>query len=213
MIAWAVDTGTSRNASALARVKLVYPEWRAWVWKWQGSTGRPLSIEHIVGPTSRALWLAHGQGLIAADAYYAPELRRGLRAFPEARDDVDLRIQGGRLRDIYGYTKRLVHLDARPFTLRVSSIGWTWAPSGWLPDLRSGERVIAGLKAVESEHRDGELYVSIPDDGDSHHDESVAVMRALWLVRAGETVVRHQYATHEHRYAGLGSSLSDRMVR
>lgn len=179
MIAWGIDTGTSRNASGVARVELIGQTWRATVWKLQGTQGAPLSIEHTVGPQVRALWETHGEGDMAADGFYAPELRAGLGT------SIHVRLQGGELRDVYGPTRRLVHRDTHQ-RLIVARRGYVWTGSNWVADERSGERVIAGLKAVEAVHREGKLVVSLPEDGASHHDEAVAVMRALWLARAGE---------------------------
>jgi hypothetical protein len=187
MIVWAVDTGISRNASALARVRLVGKEWRAHAWKWQGSSGSPLSIEHTMAPEVARLWAAKGRGPLAADGYYAPELRRGLGA------GVEVTIQGGALRGVYQPTRRLVHHETEQ-TLLVSPVGWVWTGEAWERDARTGERVIAGIKALEAEHLDGEIHVSLPEAGQSHHDEAVAVMRALWHAgaagpsRAGEAL-------------------------
>jgi len=188
MIAWAVDTGITRNASALARVELIGVDWLAWVWKWQGSQGTPLSIEHTVGPGARRIWERLGRGPMAADGFYAPELKRGLAPTPPDKTHVSLRIQAGiELKDVYGPTRRLVHKETSQ-RLRVQAIGWTWTGSVWQEDARSGERVIAGLKAVESEHVGGKLRVSLPEEGSSHHDEAVAVMRALWHAGAAPSV-------------------------
>lgn len=208
MIAWAFDTGTSRNASALARVELVRLEWRAWTWIWQGSQGSPLSIENTVGPCGRRLWDVLGRGKVAADGWYAPELRRG---FKEETAAERIRIQGGELKDVYGPTRRLVQRETQ-YTLHVQAIGWAWTGSGWREDARSGERVVAGIKAVESESRGGKLVVSLPEEGSSHHDEAVAVMRALWHAGAGDAPrPPRSYVGHPIEGRLPGSSLADRL--
>lgn len=183
-VTWGIDTGITINASALARVEPVGVEWHAFVWRWQGSRGSPLSIEHTVAPAFRKLWERLGKGRAAADGYYAPELRRGVSK-PGA-EEIEIKIQGGTLVDVYGVGRRLIRDDARPFRLRVQAIGWTWTGDRWVEDLRTGERVAAGLKAVQAETKEGGLVVSMPSAGDSHHDEAVALLRALWHAKAGE---------------------------
>ena len=180
MIAWGVDTGISRNAASLARAKLVGVTWTIHVWKWQGSTGSPLSIEHTMAPEVARLFAAHGGGIMAADGYYAPELRRGLGV------SIHVTIQGGTLRSVYQPTRRLVHQETEQ-RLVVSPVGWVWTGEAWERDARSGERVIAGIKALEAEHLNGEIMVSLPEAGASHHDEFVAAARALWHAGAGKT--------------------------
>lgn len=179
-VVWGVDTGITRNASAAARIELVGVEWHAAVWRWQGTRGAPLSIEHTVGPSFRRTWEALGRGEVAADSFYLPELRRGVG------EAVSIRAQGGTLVDVYGKGRALIQEDRRPFRLRVQAIGWVWSGEGWTEDPRTGERVAAGLKAVEAETRGGVLVVSMPSAGDSHHDEAVALLRALWHAKAGE---------------------------
>src|SRR5687767_15959696 len=105
MTVWyAIDTGTTRNATALARVTRRGHMWAATgVWTWQGSQGNPLSIEGTVGPMVRALVERDGVGIIAADNVYAPELRRGMGG------NISLKVQGGELKDIYGPMRRGAH--------------------------------------------------------------------------------------------------------
>lgn len=170
---WAIDTGVSRNACALARGERTRGGmWRVDVWSWQGTTGNPLRIETVVAPAVSKMLLADGAEKIAADSWYLPELRRGLG------DRITVRVQGGKLRDVYWPAHYLVH-HAEP-RLYVEPVGHVWTVDGWQPDPRAGERVVAGLNAVERRSVGGEQIVSLPEIGRSHHDEAVAVMRMLW---------------------------------
>jgi hypothetical protein len=148
---------------------------------------------------------ADGVSRLAADGYYLPELRRGLG------EAVHVRVQAGvKLREVYWPAHYLIH-HAAP-KLYVEPVGYVWTGDEWEPDPRTGERIVAGLTAVERRDAGGEMSVSLPELGRSHHDEAVAAMRMLWDAGAATESKRHGYGTAEHRYAGLGSSLSDRMA-
>jgi hypothetical protein len=147
------------------------------VWTWQGSHGNPLAIEGVVAPMVAEIVARDGVHTIAADNVYAPELRRGMGG------DISLKVQGGELKDIYGPMRRGAHED----WLYVEPVGLVWTGDEWREDERTGERVAAGLAAVMSEVRDGKLVVWLPEHGNSHHDEFVAVARALWFAGAGRT--------------------------
>lgn len=200
---WAIDTGVSQNACALARVwSNGGTMWRARVWSWQGATGSPLRIEGVVGPEVARLLGSDGVEELTGDSYYAPELRRGMG------DRISLRVQGGELIQIYSPTKRLVDdLEA----LYVEPVGYVWNGSGWEEDARAGERVTVGFKAVERRMVNGKPAVSLPELGKSHHDEAVAVMRALWAAGAGKETKSHGYGAGSHRYAGATSLLEYRL--
>lgn len=175
---WAIDTGISRNACALARgEKNRGGMWRAEVWCWQGSTGSPLRIEAVVAPEVARLMRDDNADLLACDGFYLPELRRGLG------DRIATKRQTGKLRDVYWHARYLTQ-EASPAALYVVPVGRVWTDEGWRDDPRAGERVTAGLKAVQRAMVNGELSVSLPEAGASHHDEAVAVMRMLWSANA-----------------------------
>jgi hypothetical protein len=117
-------------------------------------------------------------------------------------------VQGGELVKIYSPTRRLVNeLEA----LYVEPVGHVWNGSGWEEDPRAGERVVAGFKAVEKRDVGGKIVVSIPEMGRSHHDEAVAVMRALRAAGAGEAQKTHTYDSGMHRYGTSVTVLETRL--
>lgn len=179
---WAIDTGVSRNGCALARVERSRGGiWDARVWSWQGSTGAPLRIEAVVGPEVARLLGVDGASLLHADGYEVQQLRRGVG------DSIQVKVKGGDLVKEYGPAKRLA--EAADPRLYVHPVGHVWTPRGWEDDPRAGERVADGIKAVERRMVGGKLVVSLPEFGNSHHDEAVAVMRALAAAGADREAV------------------------
>lgn len=194
----AIDTGTSRNASALAIVSsrpMTPGELRRWsrrtglerptapllwaltgLWRWQGAPKRPLDIRNAVGPAAAEHVRAAGLDLWACDGF---ELAAIHHVSEEKR--ITYRVQGGRLGassdgltlGVYEHGKIVIH--EQRFVIAIA-------------DEDAAQRVVAGLQAIREEPGAGGMDLTVPSEGDSHHDEAVAVLRALWLGGAGNTL-------------------------
>jgi hypothetical protein len=181
----AIDTGTSRNATALAIVEheaehvtatgeRIRDYWSIVTLRhWQGSPGRPLDIRNVVGPEAAQMVRAAGLSSWATDAIELAAIK-----LVSAEYGLSVRVQGGELFDVYRHTRTVVH--ERRFGLTKL----------FAEDEDAAQRVVRGLSAIQAEPRDGRLVLSLPNEGDSHHDEASAVLRALWHGSAGRPIAQ-----------------------
>lgn len=186
----AIDTGSSRNATVLVigedRVTAEHPAERPlWaitgLWRWQGSTGKPLDHRAVIGPIVFDLLRERGITKLAADGYERGPLLNAFLAKSEelakvgTMFDVSLVIQGGELGPspdgrsigVYGHGRRVVH--ERRLVVE-------------LDDEDEVSELVRGLQAIQCE----EGRVWLPADGISHYDSTAAVLRLLWHAGAGE---------------------------
>jgi hypothetical protein len=196
----AIDTGSSRNATVLvvgeSRVTRECPAERPlWaitgLWRWQGTTGRPIDHRLVVGPAAGRILRERGISVLAADGYERGPLLLGLEG-----TGITLRIQGGELGPspdgrsigVYGHGRIVIH--ERRLVVE-------------LDDESEVEELVRGLASVQCEA--GRVW--LPADGDSHHDSTAAVLRLLWHAGAGDSGRKPRgQAGGASPYAALGAS-------
>lgn len=174
MICFAIDTGSTRNASALVGVHDASRIWTIiYARRWQGVADRPLDHRNVVGPEMAGVVRAHG-----CDTWMGDAFEQGPMRLVSLDHGLVFKLQGGELDVVYGHA-RAANQDGR---IRVASD----ADTACVAEIREG------LKRIQAQHVGGKTKVWLPEDGAGHFDVCSAFLRAMFFGRAGDEATQTQ---------------------
>jgi hypothetical protein len=171
---FAIDTGSTRNASALVGAEECARVWTLFLArKWQGTQEEPLDHRNVVGPEMADLIRSAGGTTAMGDAVEKGPIKlawRGRIQFEE---------QGGTLDKVYKHAQTVIHERRLRVAIKTPIAGLT-------VDVELWEEIKRGLAAVQEERRPEGPKVYLPSDGKSHHDLASAFLRMMAFAKAGD---------------------------
>jgi hypothetical protein len=163
-----LDTGSTRNASALVGV---HEERRVWTViaaaKEQGSSERPNDHRNVVGPRFARIVKSFGGDEWEIDSIESGPIRLVSQDF-----GLSWKFQGGDLATVYGHGRAVIHSERLQFADDLDPV--------YVAELKKG------LARIQAEHNGGKVKVWLPEEGASHFDLTSAFLRAMDLGKAGD---------------------------
>jgi hypothetical protein len=168
-IYFGLDTGSTRNASALVGI-LKGSKWTIIrVRGWHGSASSPLDHRNVVGPEAADIVLEAGGTSWCIDAF-----EQGPIKLVSKDKGLIVRVQGGELAEVYRHGRSVIHAERLQVSREVDPADW--------------EEIKAGCARVQGERKGGKERVWLPEHGSGHFDKASAFLRAMYDAKAGDEV-------------------------